>query len=342
MTGLDAVLPAGKLPNEILGRLLAQYTFPSERVVLGPGVGRDAAVIDMGDRYLVAKTDPITFAADEIGWYLVNVNANDIVTTGAEPKWLLCTALFPAGRTDLAEVEAVFAQLSAACRSLGIALCGGHTEVTGGISQTILVGQMLGEVLPTDLVTPDGLCTGDSIVLTKGIAVEGTAILARERGSELEGLVPPEVIERAAGFLHHPGISVVREARAATRVARLHAMHDPTEGGLATALAELATAANLGIRILAGSVPVFPETALLTHHFGLNPWGTIASGALLIGCAAADADRVVEAIRAEGIWAGLIGEATTGTGVVLVDEEGAEQPLPVFARDEVARLFEDG
>ncbi len=293
----------------------------------------------MGDRYLVAKTYPITYAADEICWYLVNVNANDIATTGAEPKWLLCTALFPAGQTGLAEVEAVFAQLSAACRSLGIALCGGHTEVTSSINQTILVGQMLGEVLPSDLVTPRAM-TGDSTCSPKASPWRARH-LARERGGELEGLVPPEVIERAAGFLHEPGISVVREARAATRVARLHAMHDPTEGGLATALAELATAANLGIRIRAGSVPVFPETALLTHHFGLNPWGTIASGALLIGCAAADAERVVEAIRAEGIWAGVIGEATTGAGVVLVTRRERATPA-VFARDEVARLFEDG
>lgn len=335
-----APLPAGKLPNDVLSCLLSRYTFPSDRVVLGPGVGRDAAVIDMGNRYLVAKTDPITFATDEIGWYLVNVNANDIATTGAEPKWLLCTALFPAGSTRLEEVEAVFSQLSDACRTLGIALCGGHTEITHGIDHTILIGQLLGEVTPDELVTPEGLRPGDAIVLSKGIAVEGTAILARERGDELEGLVPPPVIERAAGFLRSPGISVVPEIRAARRVARLHAMHDPTEGGLATALAEMATAGGVGIRIHESRVPIFPETVLLTRHFGLNPWGTIASGALLAACAAEDADRVVQAIRALGIWAGVIGEATSNPETTVVDNEGAERPLPVFARDEVARLFE--
>jgi len=334
-------LPAGKLPNELLGRLLDRYTFATDRVVLGPGIGRDAAVIDMGDRYLVAKTDPITFAADEIGWYLVNVNANDIATTGATPKWLLCTALFPAGRATLADVEATFAQLSAACARLGISLCGGHTEVAGGIDHTILVGQMLGEVAPEDLVTPAGLRPGDAIVLTKGIAVEGTAILARERGAELVGLVPPEVLERAAAFLHTPGISVVPEARAALQAAQLHAMHDPTEGGLATALAEMATAGGVGLRVRADLVPIFPETALLTRHFGLDPWGTIASGALLAACAPEDADRVLDAIRALGIWAGVIGEATAEPTLVVVDEEGAEHPLPVFARDEIARFFEE-
>jgi len=149
------------------------------------------------------------------------------------------------------------------------------------------------------------------------------------------------VLERAAAFLHDPGISVVPEARAAAQAARLHAMHDPTEGGLATALAELATAGGVGLRVHADRVPVFPETALLTRHFGLHPWGTIASGALLAACAAEDAERVVQAVRALGIWADVIGEATADDEMVVIDEEGAEQPLPVFARDEIARLFEE-
>lgn len=341
MPSRPELLPAGKLPNHLLATLLDRYATPAERIVLGPGVGRDAAVIDMGDRYLVAKTDPITFATDEIGWYLVNVNANDIATTGGTPRWLLVTALFPVGATDLAVVERVFAQLSHACRHLGIALCGGHTEITSGLDHVVLVGQMLGEVAPEDLVTPEGLRPGDAIVLTKGIAIEGTAILAREMGSELEGLIPPAVLERAAGYLHDPGISVVADARAATGAARLHAMHDPTEGGLATALSELATAAGVGLRIRADRVRVFPETELLCRHFGISPWGTIASGALLIGCAASDAPAVIQAVRAERIWADVIGEAVAGSSVVVTDGEGNEEPLPTFARDEVARLLEE-
>ncbi len=334
------ILPAGKLPNHLLGPLLHRYVTPTERVVLGPGVGRDAAVIDMGDRYLVAKTDPITFAADEIGWYLVHVNANDIATTGATPRWLLCTALFPEGSTDAASVEGVFRQLSEACGELGITLCGGHTEITPAVNQLVLVGQMLGEVEPEDLVTPEGLTPGDVIILTKGIAIEGTAILAREFGHALEGLLPAETLERAAGFLHHPGISVVADARLAAGVAHLHAMHDPTEGGLATALQELAQAGGVGLRVYPDRVPLYPETELLCRHFGLNPWGTIASGALLIGCAPADVAAVIAALQSEEIPAAVIAEALPGSGVTLVDEGGKECPFPTFARDEIARVFE--
>ncbi|MGQ9553646.1 MAG: AIR synthase-related protein [Anaerolineae bacterium] len=334
------VLPTGKLPNEVLGCLLSRYATASERVVLGPGVGRDAAVIDMGERYLVAKTDPITFASDEIGWYLVNVNANDIATTGATPRWLLCTALFPEGKTDLAAVESVFRQLSVACQALGIALCGGHTEISHGLDHIILVGQMLGEVEPDALVTPEGLREGDAIILTKGIAIEGTALIAREMAWQLEGLVPAPVLERAASFLHDPGISVVADARLAAQAARLHAMHDPTEGGLATALYELAEASKLGLHVYADRVRVLPETELFCRHFGLNSWGTLASGALLIGCAREDASAVVSALRREGIWADVIGQAVSGKGVWSCAPDGTGEPLPTFVRDEVARLLE--
>ena len=333
-------LPTGKLPNHILSRLLQRYAHTTDRVILGPGVGRDAAVIDMGDRYLVAKTDPITFATDEIGWYLVHVNANDIATTGGTPRWLLCTALFPAGQTDVAQVEDVFRQLGDACRQLGISLCGGHTEVTRGLDHLILVGQMLGEVMPDDLVTPEGLQPGDAIVLTKGIAIEGTALIAREMREDLQGLLPFPVLDRAAGFLRDPGISVLPDALCATRAARLHAMHDPTEGGLATALYELAEAAQVGLRIWPERVRVFPETEMLCRHFGLHPWGTIASGALLIGCARHDASLVVDSLTQAGIWAQVIGETTDGPGVTVVDDEGHEEAMPTFERDEVARLFE--
>jgi len=334
------ILPAGKLTNDALAWLLKNYIVSDDRVILGPGVGRDAAVIDMGDRYLVAKTDPITFATDEIGWYLVNVNANDIATTGAIPRWLLCTALFPQGQTDLEAVENVFRQLSEACRSLGISLCGGHTEITHGLDHVVLVGQMLGEVAPQDLVTPGGLQEGDAIILTKGIAIEGTAVMAREMRAELQGVIPAETLERASTFLHTPGISVVPDAKCASQVARLHAMHDPTEGGLATALHELATASGRGLRIWPERVRIFPETQLLCRHFNLNPWGTIASGALLIACASEDAQSVLDALRRNAIWADVIGEAVSTSGVHVVHPDGTEEELPQFRRDEIARLFE--
>jgi len=145
VTVMSSILPTGKLKVGLLERLLKSYRgVHDERVVVGPEVGEDTAAIDFGDTYLIVKTDPITFATEEIGWYVVTINANDIATRGATPKWLLVTALLPERTATESMVEKIFKDLSQACLGLGIALCGGHTEITYGLDRPIMVGQMLG------------------------------------------------------------------------------------------------------------------------------------------------------------------------------------------------------
>src|SRR5881296_2696293 len=203
-------LPVGKLRAETLQAIFDKHPLRDPRVVVGPRVGEDAAVIDMGDRYLVATTDPITFATDEIGWYALQVNANDIAVRGARPRWFLATLLLPEGATTEASVTTMFEQLAQACEELGVALVGGHTEVTHGLDRPIVAGTMLGEVEKERLVTTGGAQVGDAIVMTKGIPLEGAAIIAREREAELlERGVRPAVIRKAKHFLRTPGISVV-------------------------------------------------------------------------------------------------------------------------------------
>src|SRR5262245_51975607 len=137
-----APLPLGKLPPALLATLLSQHATPDPRVVVGPRVGEDAAVLDMGDRYLVATTDPITFVTEDVGWYALVVNANDLAVRGAVPRWFLATCLLPEGRTTEADVATLFDQLGAACRSLDVTLVGGHTEVTPGLDRPIVVGKI--------------------------------------------------------------------------------------------------------------------------------------------------------------------------------------------------------
>ena len=331
--------PLGKLPAEHLARLLSRYAPSDPRVVLGPGVGRDAAVISFGERYLVAKTDPITFASDEIGWYAVHVNANDIACTGATVRWFLATLLLPEGQADEALVEKIFAQIADACGELGVALTGGHTEITYGIDRPIVVGCMLGEVAPQQLVRPDMVRPGDTLLVTKGIAVEGTALIAREKSDELMDLDEP-LLERCRGFLYNPGISVVQDAAVATSAGEVHAMHDPTEGGLATGLWELAEAAGLGLEIDEETIPILPETRTLCAPLGLDPLGLIASGTLLMAVAPRDAPAIITALEGSGIAATQIGHATERGGGVVLRSKAGERPLPHFERDEIARLFE--
>jgi hydrogenase expression/formation protein HypE len=335
-----SVLTPGKLPPELLQRLLTSYTRADPRVIVGPAVGEDAAIIDMGDRYLIAKSDPITFATDAIGYYAVVVNANDIATRGGRPKWFLATLLLPERATSVALVESIFAQLAAACQAFGVAVVGGHTEVTHGLDRPILSGHMLGEVDPAGLITTSGAQVGDVLLLTKGICIEGTAIIAREREQELRRSdVPEGLIQRAKGFLFEPGISVVRDAQIAIGAGRVHAMHDPTEGGLAMAVHELASAAHVGIVIEANRIPLLEESALLCRAYGLDPLGTIASGALLITTPAEEALRIQQALRLNNIACEAIGRIVPPSEGVLLNAGSELRALPQFFRDEITKLF---
>lgn len=333
-------LPTGKVPAALLARLFARGPRPDARVLLGPRVGEDAAVIAMGDKALVVASDPITFATDAIGWYAVQVNANDVATRGAAPRWFLAVVLLPEAEATPALTEAIFDQLYGACSEVGATLVGGHTEVTHGLDRPVVIGVMLGEVAADRLIVTGGARPGDAVLLTKGIAIEGTAILARERAALLEARGHGAVFVREAqGLLKRPGISVLAEALSAAATPGVTAMHDPTEGGLAEGLYELAEAAGAGIRVDEARIAVLPETATVCRELGLDPLGTIASGALLITCRPEAAEGLGGRLEEAGIACAAIGEVTDAwRGVRTV--EGA--PLRRFPRDEVARFFEAG
>jgi len=331
-------LPVGKLPSEMLDRLL-RLCRPDPRVLVPPRVGHDAAALAFGDQVVVAKTDPITFATDRIGWYAVNVNANDVACLGAVPRFFLATLLLPEGAATEAMAEGIFADLAASCEALDVTLCGGHTEVTYGLDRPIVVGQMLGEVDRERLVCNERSQAGDDVLLTKGIAIEGTSLVAREKGDELAGAIDAAVLERARGLLDDPGISVVRDAAALCAACHPHALHDPTEGGLATGLHELADAAGLGVAVDAEAIAVLPTTQALCGHYGLEPLGLIASGALLAVTAPGDTAAALDALASAGVAARRIGRMTERADGVTIRRGARQEPLPRYDSDEIARLF---
>jgi len=331
-------LPLGKLPPDLLETLLHRHRPSDPSILLGPDIGLDCAVVRSGDSLLVLKSDPITFASEDIGWYAVQVNANDIATTGTRPAWFLATILLPGSKTDEALVTSIFDQIGSACQELGILWVGGHSEVTHGLDRPILAGTMMGVTTQEALITPRGLRPGDAILLTKGIAIEGTSILAREFAPHLSGL-PRGAIERAKGFLQDPGISVVPEALAAAKTGKVHAMHDPTEGGLAMGLWEFARAAGVAIEVERAKIAVLPETEALCARLDVDPMALIASGALLLGASTPDAAEVIHAIEACGVPVRAIGQAMQGSGVFWVDDDKREPMVPP-ARDALAEIYE--
>ena len=340
MKSSSNILPVGKLPPELLARLLASAPIQDERLLLGPGVGLDCAVIDLGPTLLVFKSDPITFATEEIGWYAVQVNANDIATTGATPAWFLMTLLLPAGSTTTSLVEQISQQVFEACHGIGVTVIGGHTEITQGLDRPIVVGTLIGEVDRDQLITPRGAQTGDRILLTKGVPVEATSILAREFPDRLGGYLSPEEIAQARDYLYDPGISILQDARLAAQAGRVTAMHDPTEGGLSSALWELAEACGRSISFDSQVVPISHLSQQICQVFEIDPLNAIASGALLLTTPLEDVNPICQALEQGGIHCAEIGSVESGPAEVWRITDTGRELLPRPARDEIARVFD--
>jgi len=333
-----APLPGGKLNLELLAELLSGLGKADPSVVQGPGIGLDAAVLDAGGSHLVvAKTDPITFATDAIGYYAVVVNSNDIAVCGGEPRWMMATVLLPEGSATAAQATDIFRQISEACEKLAISLVGGHTEVTPAVTQPVVIGAMLGLVEREQLISAADAQPGDVLLLAGTAAIEGTALLAREKAGDLRRRgYDEDFLRRCAEMLYQPGISVLRAARAAARAGGVHAMHDPTEGGIATGLWEMAMASGRRFVADPGKVAVAVETATLCGEYGLDPLGVIASGALLLAVAA-DAETAVRQSLASAGWpCAVIGHVEEGPPVVVTPDG---RSWPRYDQDEVTKAL---
>jgi hydrogenase maturation factor len=336
--GDAAALPPGKLPGDLLSRLVAKYPVADERVVIGPGIGRDSAAITFGNETLVVKTDPITFASDRAAHYLVHVNANDIACQGGTPRWLLVTALLPERETTPAAVETMFRELNLAAAEIGVSVIGGHTEITVGLDRPILIGTMLGIAQYGRLISPIHAKPGDRLLMTKSAGIEGTALLATEYRARL-AIIDEATLNRAANFLTDPGISILAEASALNLAGAVTALHDPTEGGVATAVRELSESTDCGAVVSKSSVTVAAETSRICEALALDPLGLLSSGSLL---AVVPADRIelaTEALNVTGIPYSWIGKLTPPEAGIQMRIDDHFVDLPQFPVDEVARFM---
>jgi len=331
-------LPAGKLPNAFLEELLARYRITDPSVIVGPSVGEDTAAVTIeGETVLVLKTDPITFATESIGRYAVLINANDLATAGAEARWMLATLLLPCGFSR-SQVRQIFVDLHEACKTQGITLCGGHTEITDAVCRPVVTGMLAGTIARNDLIQKKRMAPGDRVLVTKGVAVEGTAIIASEfRGLLLDKGMDAAEIDACRAF--QSLISILPEARVAWATGGVSALHDVTEGGIATALMELSLAGGRGLRIQCNRVPVYPQTRRMADILGIDPLGLIGSGSLLICCHAHHARQLVVDLEKAGIAVADIGEVTTAEAGIEALDKGRSVSWPTFHVDEITRLF---
>ena len=242
---------------------------------MGPALGEDAAVINLGDRYMAVHTDPISGSVKLLGFLAVYVPTNDVAVRGIEPMWLSVAIFLPPGAEEEV-LDAVTSQIDSAARELGVAVVGGHTEVTTAVTRPLVVATAMG--VGRRYVTTSGARPGDYVLMTKSAGQEAASILATDFEEDaLRRGVDQAAVERAKEFIK--SISVVREALALADIAT--AMHDPTEGGVANGLVEIAYASGVSIVADPQKVVVYPEVEVLCRAFGIDPLETLSSGVLL-------------------------------------------------------------
>jgi len=339
----------GKLGSEALAEVLAATGADDVAVETGPAYGEDAAAIDLTGTAstLVVAADPLSLAADAVGELAVHVACNDVAASGADPRWLAHTLFLPDDDPD--RLRAVAEQVDATAAELGVAVVGGHTEVLPSLERPLCSMTALGTA--DRFVSSGGADPGDRLLLTKGAGIEATAILATDFRDECaEAGVSAATLDAAAAFLD--AVSVVPDAAAVRDAAT--AMHDPTEGGLLTALVETASASGTVLAVERDRVPVRPETEACCAAVGVDPLATFGSGALLAAVPPERADEATDALDAAGIAVGEIGEVRAAgdrddaedadapdapdaeAGTVLLDGERIGEP----PRDELYPLWE--
>jgi hydrogenase maturation factor len=331
---VTASLRQGKLPPELLREILAEQADLPPEVRLGPAVGEDGCAIDVPAGTLIAAADPITLTGHDIGAHAVTINANDIAVMGVRPRWFLAVVLLPTGTCEN-DLRALFVSMRSALEAVGATLVGGHTEVSDAVNQPIVIGQMMGFSPEHRFLQTGGARVGDRIVQAGLAPVEAAAVLTAEMNPRLDA-VDAEALALARQSVTRPGISVVDAALIATD-AGATALHDPTEGGLSAGLHELADASEIQIQLDDEAILWFEPGRAVCSALGADPWGALASGALL---AAFPPDRAADACRSlenRGVPARIIGNAVAGSGVLRSDRS----PLPTFAHDEVARVLGD-
>ena len=299
--------PSGKLPPEDLeARVLRYVGAPRDEVIIGPGVGEDAAVIDWPPgRFLVASSDPIVGASQGAGRLLVHVNANDVAAKGGDPAYLLVTLILPRSWTG-SQVEGLMKEVDEACRELGVAVVGGHTEFSDRYRDPVLCGTLLG---PADRVlSAQAIRPGDVVVVTKHVGLEGMTILAADRPDLLGPVLGDEGLREVSPW--SSSVSVVPEARILRPWCRF--MHDPTEGGFMGGMDELCRLASLGVRLDMGRIPLHPATRKAAWALGFDPLRLISSGVLLAVIPPEHVERALGALGASGIPAAAVGTMDEG------------------------------
>lgn len=324
----------GKLTNEKLQEfIIDQITPRNAETVVGAGVGEDCCAVRLEDGLCIVSTDPITASNEQTGMLAIHINANDIAAAGAKPLAALVTLLIPPSAAE-EHVSKVMQQLIQTSKGLGIDIIGGHTEVTDSVNRLIVSVTMIGKpVVPGRIFKTADMKVGEDIILTKYAGLEGTSIIASDFAGGLDGLLTQEDREQLEQIKN--SLSVVKDGTVAASVAGVSAMHDVTEGGVIGALCEMCGASGTGADVDFAKIPVYPVTQKICAHYGIDVFGLISSGSMLI--TAQNGSEVVKALAKAGVGAAVIGKVTMH-GVFDISN-GKRRELTPYRADELYEVL---
>ncbi len=329
----------GKISEAVLNRsVLKKIHKRRENIVKRPGPGGDGAAFLIHEHNeIVLSSNPVTYTDIHQGRLAIIRVANNIAVLGAEFIGVMSTILLPEDAEEFL-LKNLMDEMEGVCAKLGGEILGGHTEVTDAVTRPVVMLTGVGRIMSTNVETEHytdskekadesenlvsvckeekaetiarlphgfGVKAGDSIIATKTIALEATALLAKAKEEELKAIFPDTLVERAEGFFE--SLSICEDVRA-IRKCSVHALHDASEGGIFGALWEMGSGSGLGFEVDIKKIPIRQETVEICEHFDLNPYMARSSGSLLI--VTPDGETVLEALKEHGISAAIIGEMT--------------------------------
>ncbi len=294
----------------------------------------DGAALPIGDRWLVVTTDshvihPIFFPGGDIGRLAVAGTVNDLAVMGATEILGLTSAIVIEEGFRQSDLERIQLSMQETCRETTARIVTGDTKVMGRGELDGVIINTTGVAIADTVISDSGLSPGHRIILTGPIGDHGIALMAARRGLGLDGDLRSDVA---------PINGLIRAALDAAPGA-ITAMKDPTRGGLASALTEMAEKSRVGILIEESAVPIRPVVRSAAEVLGLDPFHIANEGVAAIGVKAEAADAVLEALRShpQGAAAAIVGTCLeehtgrlildTGFGRRLLTEPEGE-PLP--------------
>ncbi len=324
----------GKMPSSKLEEIiLNKIGYKRDDVLVHAGIGEDSAVVDLKDQLLVISSDPITGASKNAGYLAVHVACNDIASAGAVPIGIQVVLLLPV-EIEEKQIALLMNEITETAANINVEVLGGHTEILSAVSKPIICVTAIGKVEKNKYISSAGAKQGDEIVVTKGIGIEGTYILANEYTELLiEKGVSEETIRKAIKYKDK--LSVIKEGKIAAHLGA-HAMHDITEGGLYGAIEEISKAAGLGFDLNIDNLPITNETKEITEVLGIDPAGLISSGSMLITIP--NSEVLLKELQSCGILSAKVGVITGKNSNIIT--RGKKKPFIWSNKDELWRLME--